>query len=162
MSFVHLRMAAGAQPEAARAVLAERSRNPALACATAEALTAELAASEQSPLPRVLQALSRPMRIVRGKDIDTSIAVDEGLFEGDAEGALYAALQAARRRVTPDITLAEWLQVAQELVSPIDRFFDEVFVMAEDEALRRNRLALLQDVVAVTAGVLDLAELPGF
>jgi glycyl-tRNA synthetase len=34
--------------------------------------------------------------------------------------------------------------------------------MAEDEAVRRSRLALLRDVAALPKGVMDLAQLPGF
>ncbi len=38
----------------------------------------------------------------------------------------------------------------------------QVFVMCEDEALRRNRLALLRDLAGITAGLADLSQLPGF
>ena len=54
------------------------------------------------------------------------------------------------------------MQVAIELEEPVTRFFDNVFVMAEDERVRRNRLALLQKLAAFTDGIVDLQELPGF
>jgi glycyl-tRNA synthetase beta subunit len=44
----------------------------------------------------------------------------------------------------------------------INRFFDDVLVMDEDEAVRQNRLALLQRVVALADGVADLSQLEGF
>ncbi len=59
----------GVPAEAARAVLAERADNPALAAASARALTAELAAGESGLLRRVMMAFSRPTRIVRGKEV---------------------------------------------------------------------------------------------
>ena len=44
----------------------------------------------------------------------------------------------------------------------ITRFFDEVLVMAEDENLKRNRLGLLQRVIALAEGVADFSKLEGF
>ena len=47
------------------------------------------------------------------------------------------------------------------LVAPIDAFFRQVFVMVEDERVRRNRLALLQRVAGLTTGIADLTQLRG-
>ena len=38
----------------------------------------------------------------------------------------------------------------------------QVFVMCDEEAVRRSRLALMRDLAALPRGILDLAELPGF
>lgn len=54
------------------------------------------------------------------------------------------------------------MQAAMRLEEPITNFFDEVFVMAEDQKIRDNRLALLQTIANVTKGIIDLTELPGF
>ena len=43
----------------------------------------------------------------------------------------------------------------------VDRFFDEVLVMAEDEKIRRNRLALLGRVGALFAPVADFSKIQG-
>ncbi len=52
------------------------------------------------------------------------------------------------------------LDAAAELGPPVDRFFDEVLVMAEDSAIRANRLRLLLDV-RDTVGLLgDLSQIP--
>ena len=55
---------------------------------------------------------------------------------------------------------ARALEVAAELGPPLDRFFDEVLVMAEDSAVRANRLALLREVRDVLRTVGDLSQLP--
>jgi glycyl-tRNA synthetase beta subunit len=47
-------------------------------------------------------------------------------------------------------------------VPVINRFFDEVLVMAEDEPTRQNRLALIQRIAALAHGVADLSLLEGF
>ena len=54
------------------------------------------------------------------------------------------------------------LQVCGSLVEPIAGYFDKVFVMSEDVAVRQSRLALLRDIASVTRGIIDFAELPGF
>jgi glycyl-tRNA synthetase len=53
-------------------------------------------------------------------------------------------------------------QVCQALVQPTDAFFDKVFVMCDDEGMRRNRLALLRDIAALPSGIINFAQLPGF
>ena len=45
------------------------------------------------------------------------------------------------------------------LRDPVDRFFDDVMVMADDEATRNNRLALLADLRALFSGVADISRL---
>jgi glycyl-tRNA synthetase beta chain len=47
------------------------------------------------------------------------------------------------------------------LADPIDRFFDDVLVMAPDAAVRANRLALLRAVTATFLQVADFSKLSG-
>ncbi|GBF89751.1 hypothetical protein Rsub_02921 [Raphidocelis subcapitata] len=153
----------GVSPEAVRAVLAERGDNPALAARTAGELQAALNAPEPSPLRAAMTALSRPTRIVRGKQIDPAWAVDPSKFDCGEERALHAAYLEAARKLQPGSQgVPEWLAAVSGLAGPIDAFFEGVFVMTDDEAVRRNRLALLRDVAGVSAGFFDLAQLPGF
>lgn len=60
------------------------------------------------------------------------------------------------------MSILDFLSSTQQLTIPIDSFFDNVFVMCEDDAVRKNRLALLRDIANITKGVLDLSQLPGF
>ena len=48
------------------------------------------------------------------------------------------------------------------MIRAVNAFFDKVLVMAEDNKLRENRLALLQRIVALSAGNADLSKLEGF
>jgi len=51
------------------------------------------------------------------------------------------------------------------LVDVIDRYFAResgVLVMAEERALRENRLAQLQHIAALADGIVDLSRLEGF
>lgn len=80
------------------------------------------------------------------KAIDEPGAVDASLFEHQEESDLYALYQA---RLDPFIAAVEArrydeaIDILVGFKETVDRFFDKVFVMAEDEAIRNNRLALL-------------------
>ncbi|HEX9115895.1 MAG TPA: hypothetical protein VGA61_07500 [Anaerolineae bacterium] len=50
----------------------------------------------------------------------------------------------------------------RDLREPINRFFADVLVNAEDPAVRQARLALVQRIAGVPAGVADLSLLQGF
>jgi glycyl-tRNA synthetase beta chain len=68
------------------------------------------------------------------------------LFKEEAERNLYHVAEAARVRVTEHKRAGRYreaLEAIAELRPVVDRFFDEVLVMAEDESVRKNRLRLL-------------------
>jgi len=48
------------------------------------------------------------------------------------------------------------------MIPAINRFFDAVLVMAEDPAVRANRLGLLQGIAALARNTADLSLLEGF
>jgi glycyl-tRNA synthetase beta subunit len=54
------------------------------------------------------------------------------------------------------------LKTFMPMIPAISAFFDDVLVMAEDEKLKRNRLALLQRIAALADGVADFSRLEGF
>ena len=45
------------------------------------------------------------------------------------------------------------------LAAPIDTFYDAVMVMDKEDSLRRNRLALLAEVVSIFAGIADFSRI---
>jgi glycyl-tRNA synthetase beta chain len=79
-----------------------------------------------------------------------------------AEVALYAALEKTSGRALPMLErgdYAGYLKSFAVLKQPVDAFFDSVMVMAKEEALRRNRLALLRDLRDAMNRVADIAKL---
>ncbi|MBN1452444.1 MAG: hypothetical protein JW963_15620 [Anaerolineales bacterium] len=48
------------------------------------------------------------------------------------------------------------------LIPTINKFFDEVLVMAEEEDVRGNRLALVGQIAGLADGIADLSKLEGF
>ncbi|MEU8615922.1 hypothetical protein AB0C29_48865, partial [Actinoplanes sp. NPDC048791] len=58
-----------------------------------------------------------------------------------------------------DADLSRFTTVAGPLTTPVHAFFDDVFVMADDPALRSARLGLLATVRDLGAGLLDWPQL---
>ncbi len=88
--------------------------------------------------------------------------VDASLFHEAAEKDLFAALQRVGERVRPLIAehdYTEALRLLAELRVPVDRFFDDVMVMTEDEAVRQNRLTLLGELRTLFLDVADVSRL---
>jgi glycyl-tRNA synthetase beta chain len=54
------------------------------------------------------------------------------------------------------------LNIVAKLIPAITAFFDKVMVMAEDEKVRKNRLALVGQVASLSKGIADLSKLEGF
>lgn len=85
--------------------------------------------------------------------------VNKDAFEHDAERILAEALAAKMKKVDK---LSDYQEILKELASlrqPVDTFFDEVMVMAEDKAQRENRLLLLSQLRAMFLRVADIALL---
>jgi glycyl-tRNA synthetase beta chain len=55
----------------------------------------------------------------------------------------------------------EALEVIAALRTDVDRFFEQVMVMAEDPAVRRNRLALLGELLSEFTTIADFSEIGG-
>jgi glycyl-tRNA synthetase beta subunit len=81
-------------------------------------------------------------------------------FTLEAELALLAAYESAAG--ASDGTLDTFIASLRQMVPAITSFFDKVLVMDEDQAVRENRLALLQHIANLTRGIADLSELEGF
>eukprot|EP00850_Spirogloea_muscicola_P000643 SM000002S05723 [mRNA] locus=s2:1859761:1867448:+ [translate_table: standard] len=148
----------GARVEHVRSVLAERGAVPALAALSVRQME-EVAGRG---LEEIAVAYARPTRIVRGKEIDPTWQVDLEVFESDAETALWEAYQQTSSRIHPGVSIGDFVAASQVLVEPLEAFFANVFVMAEDERLQKNRLALLHKLASLSDGVADLSLLPGF
>lgn len=93
---------------------------------------------------------------------DVSDAVDANRFTESAEKALAAAIDSKVSEVTPLFDQGEYtfgLQSLADLKAPVDTFFDEVLVMADDEAQKSNRLALLLRLRNLFLRVADISHL---
>lgn len=90
------------------------------------------------------------------------LSVNRKLLQEEAEQALFNSLVNAQRKVKPLLEVrgyAEILNELAELRDPVDRFFDNVLVMADDEKVKANRLALLSKLRALFLDVADISRL---
>jgi glycyl-tRNA synthetase beta chain len=88
--------------------------------------------------------------------------VDPALFVEAEETALYEQTLACREQADALLASGDYagsLAALAGLREVVDRFFDEVMVMAEDKALRGNRLALLTTLRALFLQVADVSKL---
>jgi glycyl-tRNA synthetase beta chain len=88
--------------------------------------------------------------------------VDAALLRDEAERALAAEVDRVEAEVTALRAARDYagiLRAVGTLGPPVDRFFDEVLVMAEDAALRANRLALVRRVAALFGDVADFRKI---
>ncbi|ESQ27628.1 hypothetical protein EUTSA_v10018047mg [Eutrema salsugineum] len=149
----------GVSPEVVRSVLAERGNDPCLAARTAYKMEK---LSKGEIFPKIVEAYSRPTRIVRGKDVDVGVEVDEDAFETSQEKKLWNAYTSIKDGIHTGIEIEEFTEISTQLLEPLEDFFNNVFVMVEEERVRKNRLALLNSIANLPTGIADLSVLPGF
>ena len=89
-------------------------------------------------------------------------AAQENLLQEDAEHALFAATQALRPTVQAALAKHDFQAALTALaaVKPqVDAFFDNVMVMADDAAVKQNRLNLLNELSQLMNAVADISLL---
>jgi glycyl-tRNA synthetase len=138
-----------------KAVLAESGDDPTMATRTAADLQQAVQAGDW---PDLLNAYARCVRITR--NLETQFALRPADFSLEAEQMLVAAYQEAA--ADADGTLPTFASALRRMVPSINRFFEDVLVMDEEQQTRENRLALLQHIANLTKGIADLSYLPGF
>ena len=98
------------------------------------------------------------------KGMVISDAIDEKLFEGDAEANLNSAVIAAQRTSSLALDKEDYaaaMTALGALRAPIDDFFDNVLVNVDDETIRKNRLALLAQIRNSILLVADFSKISG-
>ncbi|QDG50879.1 glycine--tRNA ligase subunit beta [Persicimonas caeni] len=89
-------------------------------------------------------------------------SVDAELLEEEQERALHEAWQEAAGEVDSALAERDWRRACGTLIglkAPVDDFFDNVMVMAEDEKLRQNRIALLDELRELFMKVADISKI---
>lgn len=95
---------------------------------------------------------------------DDSKGIQPDLFESGAERDLFSAVRSAATKVQAEKRAGKYqeaLEVVAGLRKAVDEFFEKVMVMAENEAVRKNRLALLSEILREFTTIADFSELGG-
>ena len=88
--------------------------------------------------------------------------VKENLFEHESESALFAAYQKVEKKVAEAMDKGLFEKALQDIATlrgPVDAFFDGVMVLAEDQNVRRNRMALLEHIAMLFGKFADFSKL---
>lgn len=115
---------------------------------------------EDDRFQSLVTAFSRARSITRKET--SFVEVDPGLFSDEAEEILWNEYQRTSAEVEelgPSLDFEEIIEKLVALRDHIDRYFDEVLVMADDEAVRSNRLAFLNKIVQLFFSVGDLDKI---
>ncbi len=114
------------------------------------------------PAASLAAANKRVANILKKAEVEDAGEVKKKLLSEPAEAALADAVTAATASVTPLLASRQYTEALSELANlrePVDRFFDDVMVMADDKAIRNNRLALLSRMRALFLDVADISRL---
>ena len=124
---------------------------------------AAVKAFESLPEADALAAANkRIVNILRKSASDAAPAVDRGRLAAGAEHDLWLAFQRLTPVVDDHCAKGDYTEALKALATAkpiVDRFFDDVMVMADDPEIRANRLALLRVVAATMNRVADLSKL---
>lgn len=104
-------------------------------------------------------AYRRVVRIAPRTEANGAGGVDESLFVEPAEAALWSVFAPLEAKLS-SVGLEDFISAFAALVAPIDAFFADVMVMADDQAVRANRLAMLSRIGATGRALLDWEALP--
>ena len=107
-------------------------------------------------------ANKRVANILKKSALDNSLKVNESLLSEDAEKKLYATLSSLSKTVEPMFDAGDYETALSQLSSlrdPVDAIFDSVMVMADDEAIKNNRIALLNTMNQLFLRAADLSRL---
>ncbi|MDX5333638.1 MAG: glycine--tRNA ligase subunit beta [Gammaproteobacteria bacterium] len=143
------------------AVMAQRPTRPLDFDQRVRAVEAFRQLPEAASLAAANKRIQNILKKVEGEPATT---IDRGLLQEPAEAELADRLAALSEAVAPDFANGDYAAGLTKLAAlreAVDRFFDEVMVMAEDEALRNNRIALLNTLGGLFLRTADLSRLQG-
>jgi glycyl-tRNA synthetase beta chain len=107
-------------------------------------------------------ANKRIANILRQADGPGEAQVDGALLQDEAERVLHARLEVLAAEVRPLVEARQYREALERLATlrePVDRFFDEVLVMAPEPSIKANRLALLGSLRGLFMAIADVSRL---
>ena len=159
----NLLLEAGNRYDIVDAVLTAQGGNPARCSVAVRQLTGWVTRPDWHS---ILPAYARCVRIIRSAPANAAAQAYQVLPGAEAaELALLDALKLAETHLADSQTSGSpdvMLDAFTPMIPAVNRFFDEVLVMAEDAQVRQNRLALLGRIAALANGVADFSRLEGF
>lgn len=110
----------------------------------------------------LVSANKRVENILKKQNLKSALVVDKKLFVLDEESSLFEKQNEMSLQIESLVVAKDFLQaltLLSELKQVIDAFFEKVMVMADDEKVRDNRIALLSSLRKLFLQVADLSQL---
>ena len=117
-------------------------------------------AREWKDFESIVIGFKRAMNILKG--LTSTTEINPSLFSEPIEKNLYQSFRKARENISRVLSQKDYETALLEMTQmkkPIDDFFDGVMVMVEDEAIRNNRLALLDEIGKLFLRIADFSKL---
>jgi glycyl-tRNA synthetase beta chain len=169
LSFLHDRFKVhlkedGARHDAIDAVLTSDADNLLLVARRLEALIVFINEEDGKNLLAGTKRAANILAAEEKKGTKVAQSVDAALLKLDEEKALYAAVNLAAQEAEEAIVREDFggaMLALAKLRGPVDTFFEKVLVNDEDENVRANRLALLEQIRTATSKVADFSKIAG-
>jgi glycyl-tRNA synthetase beta chain len=145
-----------------KAVLSAGADDVVDAVARAAAVTKVRSSPDFASISLAFKRMKNILRQARDAGKSGADAIDEAVLEEAAERELAAEIPpsaAAVRALRAQGNYEQALLEISKLRPAVDKFFDQVMVMVEEERLRRNRLALLETLVKEFTTIADFSEI---
>jgi len=169
LSFLHDRFKVHLKEEGARydaidAVLTGDADNLLLVARRLEALIVFINEEDGKNLLAGTKRAANILAAEEKKGTKVATSVDAALLKLDEEKALYAAVNLAATEAEEAVAREDFggaMLALAKLRGPVDTFFEKVLVNDEDENVRANRLALLEQIRTATSKVADFSKIAG-
>jgi glycyl-tRNA synthetase beta chain len=158
----YLRDVRGYKYDEVNAVLAASDNDPLDAAERTQAISLARPTPDFEPLATSFKRITNILKQAGGLEQYTAKSVNTNLLEPGAEAALHAAFEQLRPLVAKDKQEGNYALALTAIASArpaVDKFFDDVLVMAEDEKIRENRLAFLALLLKEFSTIADFAEI---
>jgi glycyl-tRNA synthetase beta chain len=149
----------GISADAIQAVASKRPTQPSDFDARIKAI-AEF--KQNSAAESLAAAHKRTANILNKNAPATRHQCEEAILTQTEEKDLYSAIKVVKQSLAAESearSYADALQIIASLKQPVDAFFEHVMVMADDEALKNNRLGLLTELRELLESVADISKL---
>jgi glycyl-tRNA synthetase beta chain len=158
----YLRDIRGYAYDVVKAVLGADANDVVDSAARAEAVKQVLHMTEFQAIGAACKRIRNILRQAEEKGIAVSGKAEARKDSSEEERNLLQYLEQAGSRVEQHREKKEYVEALRLLSTarePVDRFFDKVMVMVEDEMVRANRLALLRTLLHEFSTIADFSEI---
>ncbi len=142
-----------------QSVLAIKPTNPVDLNKRVHAVNAFMALPAAKSLAAANKRSGNILKKIKG---ELPLSINEKLLSDNAEKSFYNTLKSLSDKVQQSVKASEYEQALTQLAElrePVDAFFDNVMVMDDDEAVRNNRIALLNNLRGLFMQIADLSKL---